>query len=287
MADAKRRDLERLVAAGDADAELRLLQELLRTGELSDERLRLAAYCDHPVAKQLSPVPTPERPGAWLRYWESARKHLISGIASADLALETEPEDGRSEAYAKRRATRAARYHQIAKQALELLDQAQPDPWLPDPFTWIEGLKAWGDQVAVRVGVAGARLRTWPAESESMLLRIESWLADPTPERLASVADSLQGLDEPEDDEAWGERIVERVAGLATATGGDDDLWHCLYDLSRLVGQEALDAHLDTEKAKVHFDAYHRHAWLVGQSRIHAAIRSALVPWALGVNRSN
>lgn len=285
MADAKHRDLERLAAAGDEDAERQLLQERVRSGELSDERLRLAAYCDHPIAKQLSPVSEPERAGAWLRYWESARRHLISGIADADVDADAEESDDRSESYAKRRALRAARFQEIGAKALKLLDQARPDPWLPDPFSWIQGLTAWGDEVSVRAGVAGARLREWPSELGAILELVEHWLADPTAERLAPIQHALQQLAVPENDERWGERIVERVAELATASeSADDDLWHCLYDLSRLVGREALSAHLAVDKVELHLGAaYDRDAWLIGQSQIHTAIRNELVPWALGI----
>jgi hypothetical protein len=283
VADAARRDLERLAAAGDEDAERRHLQEQIRSGELTDERLRLAAYCDHPIAKQLSPVPEPERAGTWLRYWESARRHLVSGITAADADDEG---NHRSESYAKRRAVRAARFQQIGAKALELLDQARPAPWLPDPFSWIQGLKQWGDEVSVRAGVAGARLREWPPELDAVLVLVEAWLQEPVPKRLASIQDALQGLAVPENDDRWGERIVERVAELATAREAeDDDLWHCLYDLSRLVGSEALDTHLAIEKVELHLGAaYDRDAWLIGQSQIHTAIRAALVPWALGAS---
>ena len=50
VADEQQRELERQAASGDVEAEARLLLERVRSGDLAEDRLRLAAYLGHPGA---------------------------------------------------------------------------------------------------------------------------------------------------------------------------------------------------------------------------------------------
>jgi hypothetical protein len=67
--DERLRKLEREAAQGDASATARLLVERVRLGELSDERLRLAAYLGHPTAREAvgDALPAPEDALEWVR----------------------------------------------------------------------------------------------------------------------------------------------------------------------------------------------------------------------------
>ena len=66
MSDGKRRDLERAAAAGDLEAEAQMLIERWRTGDLSEERLRFAAYLGHEPALRAGPdVRRPDDPTLW------------------------------------------------------------------------------------------------------------------------------------------------------------------------------------------------------------------------------
>ena len=60
MADEHQRELERQVASGDFEAEAKLLLERVRSGELTEERLRLAAYCGHGAAKAVVEIEVPK-----------------------------------------------------------------------------------------------------------------------------------------------------------------------------------------------------------------------------------
>lgn len=57
MSDAYLRELERLALAGDADAQIRFLQELLRTTHINNNALRLASYLRYEPANVLAPCP--------------------------------------------------------------------------------------------------------------------------------------------------------------------------------------------------------------------------------------
>ncbi|MCO5172530.1 MAG: hypothetical protein M9894_40050 [Planctomycetes bacterium] len=62
MADTRLRRLERAAAQGDLDARVRLLCERLRSGELDEERVRLAAYLGDPAARLLLGPKAPDLP---------------------------------------------------------------------------------------------------------------------------------------------------------------------------------------------------------------------------------
>ena len=51
MADERHRELERRASAGDVEAEAKLLLERVRSGDLTEGRLRLAASLQHPASK--------------------------------------------------------------------------------------------------------------------------------------------------------------------------------------------------------------------------------------------
>ena len=55
MADERLRQLEREAATGDGQARAKLLLERVRLGELSEERLRLAAYTRLPASRDEAP----------------------------------------------------------------------------------------------------------------------------------------------------------------------------------------------------------------------------------------
>lgn len=61
MADARSRLLARAAASGDLQAEARALVERVRRGDLTQERLELAAYCGHEGAR----VACPEAGWSW------------------------------------------------------------------------------------------------------------------------------------------------------------------------------------------------------------------------------
>lgn len=72
MADEDLRALERAASGGDVDAEARLLQERVRAGELTEERLRLAAWLGREAACSASgesPVPTDGLGPELVRKW--------------------------------------------------------------------------------------------------------------------------------------------------------------------------------------------------------------------------
>lgn len=74
-ADSRVRRLERSVAAGDPQAHVALLQEYLRMGVLSPERISMAAYLGNPAARAVG-LPPPPGPGevTWVR---NSRAHEI------------------------------------------------------------------------------------------------------------------------------------------------------------------------------------------------------------------
>jgi len=59
MSDGDLRNLERLAAGGDVEAESRLLLERVRLGALAPEGLRLASYLGHEAARLASPLEEP------------------------------------------------------------------------------------------------------------------------------------------------------------------------------------------------------------------------------------
>ncbi|MGE0709957.1 MAG: hypothetical protein AB7N76_25500 [Planctomycetota bacterium] len=66
-ADRQLRKLERARSLGDAEAAAALLAERVRRGQVAPERLRLAAYVGHPVARALAPeVEVQDDLAAWL-----------------------------------------------------------------------------------------------------------------------------------------------------------------------------------------------------------------------------
>lgn len=92
MSDTRARTLSRAAAAGDLQAEARLLVERVRRGELTQERLELAAYCGSEAARLVVDPghrtgtyfflpPTPDRPngfhgdGVPLRHFAADLEH--------------------------------------------------------------------------------------------------------------------------------------------------------------------------------------------------------------------
>lgn len=66
MADERQRELERKALAGDVEAEAKLLLERVRSGELTEERLKLAAYCGHGPAEHALTSEAPADSEHWL-----------------------------------------------------------------------------------------------------------------------------------------------------------------------------------------------------------------------------
>ena len=83
--DEELRGLERAAAAGDVDAEAQLLLRRVRVGELSEEKLWLAAYLGHGAAKTANPdVPVaPKGLAAWIGGLEPAGPEALARAALA------------------------------------------------------------------------------------------------------------------------------------------------------------------------------------------------------------
>jgi hypothetical protein len=90
--DERERSLEREVAAGDRDAEVKLLVERVRRGAISSERVALLAYVDDASAIEYLGSEAPHRPvglESWirgLRPW-GREVWVRAGVASARLVL--------------------------------------------------------------------------------------------------------------------------------------------------------------------------------------------------------
>lgn len=77
MADERQRELERKASAGDVEAEAKLLLERVRSGDLTEERLKLAAYLGHePAAVAVGIAASPFPPTQDIRRWLAAAPHL-------------------------------------------------------------------------------------------------------------------------------------------------------------------------------------------------------------------
>lgn len=89
MVDHRRRELERrALVTSDAEDEARLIAEQVRTGAVSREAVRLAAYLGSPAARLVEPdVSVPPDIGAWLHglvAWGDDRFEVaLSALASA------------------------------------------------------------------------------------------------------------------------------------------------------------------------------------------------------------
>jgi hypothetical protein len=87
--DTDRRRLEREAAAGDLDAAARALQTRIRSGELSEERVRLAGYLGDPAAEHLCQPRPPLR--SWFDGLEAfdheSRVRVCLALAEACVAL--------------------------------------------------------------------------------------------------------------------------------------------------------------------------------------------------------
>jgi hypothetical protein len=82
VADARRRELERLAAAGDPGAERELLLERVRQGEVTPQAVRVAAYLGQPAALAAQPDAGPAGNTRELVPW-------LEGLAGLDAALLT------------------------------------------------------------------------------------------------------------------------------------------------------------------------------------------------------
>lgn len=83
VTDQRLRDLERDAALGDLHAQARLLLERVRVGDLTEERLRLAAYLGHEpaeLARRLAAISPPETP-ADTRSLASGLRHFEQSIS--------------------------------------------------------------------------------------------------------------------------------------------------------------------------------------------------------------
>lgn len=81
MVDARLRRLERAASQGDVQARVQVLCERLRTGDLDEERVRLAAYLGDPAARLLLGERAPELPVIRAREgFELNQRRWITGL---------------------------------------------------------------------------------------------------------------------------------------------------------------------------------------------------------------
>lgn len=91
MTDQRLRDLERGAAHGDLQAQARLLLERVCVGDLTEERLRLAAYCGDEAARLALDAAAPQIPGGSLDWLAGLRggPHVVTwraALAALDAA---------------------------------------------------------------------------------------------------------------------------------------------------------------------------------------------------------
>jgi hypothetical protein len=88
VADERRREAERRAATGSIEDEARLLVERVRSGELTQERQALAAYCGHEPARVAAGVrPPPDDAETWLSGLGRLERLQQGTIAFAATAL--------------------------------------------------------------------------------------------------------------------------------------------------------------------------------------------------------
>lgn len=244
MSDRRLRELERQLAQGDAEAEPALLLERVRQGLLDPARLELAAYLGHPPARQALLERAPE--------------------ASGDLEA------------------------------------------------WVRGLADWGPGAWVRAAVAAARLvlPSWEQRGledtspQEALAAAQAWLREPTAERAQEAhacAELAQG-------------VLEALNELAHTVSFEDHfvLMAEVFRETRAAVQAALSAAVEPERGATHAvlaavaarersalvgapPMLHLRAAQVGRlgelpelntqeasDEVRAAVRAALLPWALG-----
>jgi hypothetical protein len=160
--------MEREAAArGDDASRVRLLVERLRTGDLSEERLRLAIYLGDEVARGALPAPAPELDpdlGHWVRHlWPWGQDVCVrAGIAAAELLLAERSQGDHGPLIDAVTAARAwalcpclaclGRVREVRARASAVLERRQRDPRWDDP--------AWADAQGTILTQVHAIVRT-------------------------------------------------------------------------------------------------------------------------------
>lgn len=165
-----------------------------------------------------------------------------------------------------------------------------------DPDSWIRGLADWGPQAWVRAAIAAARLTGRP--NQEVLDAAEAWLRQPTARmeeeaRLWAEQENLEFVHEenPEAPQLEAIRFRESRACVQAALSATDDL--------RGVTHAVLAGVAARERLSLEVLAPNSPMWIraaeVGRlgelpelttkeavQRVRAAVREALLPWALG-----
>ena len=257
MSDARLREIEREAAAGDCEAQARLLREKVRAGLIDQEKVELLAYLFWPPAWEVL---------GW-------KPHGFSGSAGE--------------------SSRARLFLREGQEGLYEIFQRFG--------RWAPGLRRWGSEAAVRVGIAAVRSHQplWEAQYDrvakafvmpcpkervlALLLNVELFLFGSSAEQAQPHALRHEGF----------LFFGERHGGLARGFGDLEIATDCVQLTPAAFGQlgvfagtgsydhlvKALEGACDLRPM-----AYDSWGALVTRRNeaVYEAIRRELVPWALG-----
>lgn len=253
--DERLRALEAAAARGDVEARAALLRERVRAGRLEPERVRLAAYLGDAAARQADgrPLAVPGDLHAWvqdLSQW---------GVEPA-------------------RPTEEERRAQVCERLASL---ASPD-WRHQVLVRAALTVAREVRAALPVGyphqdqVAPDRVPALAAALDRLLDRVDAWLAAPSHEAARAARDAVQGTVVPEAGHPY------LLVSLAVRHCSPPMPIHAIKDLRTLTGLGLRESKDLLDRAGGVAGAMATAAARgVGEGRLRAAIRAALVPWAI------
>lgn len=254
MSDVKLRHLERTASAsGDLEARARVLVARLRSGDLTHERLELAAYCGDEAAREIAPLSGIKHP---------AKRYEDRCEACDDLGAQTVMVNG------------------VA--ALDPCPCLDPSNWRF--VLWLDGIARWGSRVLVRASVAAARTAypRWIAHEETQTRMLSIRPGETAPEAAARQwrEDTIRPLGALDAAEMW----------LRCPCARHEDEWLAASHAVHLetvpwshrfawvpTGPWAHDPdHGHNREAPQHA------ARIAGEQAVREAICEALTSWALG-----
>jgi hypothetical protein len=140
VTDQRLRDLERDAAHGGLQAGARLLLERVRVGDLTEERLRLAAYLGHEAARGCVPVEANLEPGPWLQALCGLSREIAVRVALVASRWAWRVYEASEEFAADSVTTTEARHGieiaeawLLTREAQEYRFQIMAGAWLPPP----------------------------------------------------------------------------------------------------------------------------------------------------------